>query len=92
MANTIAATLAMPEGGTGTVEGNVIGLAPGFRNPQRGDFRLRSSSSAVGCGVKSYWNGVASPTDLLGQPRFQGGRLHAGCIQNLITGLMLIVR
>lgn len=92
VANTIAATLAMPEGGTGTVEGNVIGLAPGFRNPQRGDFRLRPRSPAVGCGVMSYWNGVASPTDLLGQPRFQGGRLHAGCIQNLITGLMLLVR
>ena len=51
-----------------TVGGHVPGV-PGFVNPGAGDYRLAWNSALIDAGDTGFVSGIASPTDLDGNPR-----------------------
>ena len=61
-----------------------------FRNPARGDFRLRRNSPCVDAGLDDGW--TEGDTDLLGDRRKVGEHVDIGCYENQQRGMMLLVR
>ncbi len=76
---------------TSTHDGN-IGADPVFRNPERGDWRLRAASPCVNAGDNACWEGVANPTDLLGQPRICSRKVDMGCFEKQASDFLMILR
>ena len=71
---------------------NNIAAEPTFRNPERGDWRLRGGSAGVNAGDAKVWEGETNPTDFLGQPRIKSRKVDMGCYECQIGGFSLIVR
>ena len=71
--------------GTGNVTSD-----PKFRNPSRGDWRLRSSSPCVNAGFNTYLG--AGDLDLLGNPRLRNVTVDMGCYECQGGGFSLLVR
>ena len=62
----------------------------GFRNAERGNYRLKASSPCVNAGVTEGW--MKEAVDLDGKPRVFNLRADIGCYENQSGGLMLLVR
>ncbi len=63
---------------------------PKFRNPARGDYRIRGGSPAQNAGTYRPW--MEGATDLNGNPRILNKVVDIGCYEVPVTGLTLIVR
>ena len=72
-------------GGTGNVTSD-----PKFRNPSRGDWRLRASSPCENAGFNAYLS--PGDRDLLGSPRLRNVTVDMGCYECQGGGFSLLVR
>jgi len=59
--------------------GNLIGLAPLFRNPAAGDYSLLPCSPLINVGSNAAAMGIL--TDIAGNPRIQGGTVDIGAYE-----------
>ena len=74
-------------------EGNFTADNPGFRNPDKCDYSLSSSSPCLNKGDDSYWQGVEKPLDLAGHPRISHGKVDVGAYEFTgAIGMILMVR
>ena len=69
--------------------GNIAG-SPVFRNPSRGDYRLKRNSPGIDAGVFRYW--IPAATDLNGNPRQIGDAPDIGCYEWRRIGFAIIFR
>ena len=80
---------------TSTHDGN-IGANPVFRNPRRGDWRLRSSSPCVDAAdwqaLGATMDEVREMKDCANARRLAGENVDMGCFENPSSGFSLIVR
>ena len=80
---------------TSTHDGN-IGADPIFRNPRRGDWRLRSSSPCVDAAdwqaLGATKDAVREMKDCANARRLAGENVDMGCFENPSSGFSLIVR
>ena len=68
----------------------VSGEGPLFRNPAKGDYRIRSASPARDAGTMQPW--MTDSCDLQGVPRILNNRVDIGCYEVPQSGIVLIFR
>ena len=76
--------------GAATLDHCLVGVDPNFRNPARGNYRIKSGSPAQNAGTNQSW--MDGATDLQGNPRILNKTVDIGCYEVPVTGLTLIVR
>ena len=69
--------------------GNLVG-DPKFRNPTRGNYRIRSGSPAQNKGTNQTW--MDGATDLQGDLRIMNKAVDIGCYEVPVTGMTLLIR
>lgn len=74
----------------GTLVNCYTGAEPLFRNPARGDYRLRLGSPCVDAGQNADW--MEDAKDLRGERRVINGTVDIGCCEFPWNGLMLLVK
>lgn len=68
--------------------GNIAG-DPKFRNADRGDYTLQTSSPCIDAGENREW--MDGATDLQGGARILRGTVDMGCFEKLVKGLVILL-